>query len=288
MLITLGGSDAENVTGKVVEALKLLPDINALIVVGGSNPHLVSLQTTIPGPSSSFRLVVDAKNMPYLMAWANVAVAAGGSTVWELAFMGLPTLVLLLADNQRGVVASMDAGQVARRTEPGRIHNDLIHFIANPELRRQMSARGRELVDGQGVEPSHHRHRQVNRQTGHEMRLTKIIVTGASGFLGTHLLGVAQSLCPTARVLPIHSPRRGGIDLTDRNGSELLARHVHPTNPSSSLLIHAAAAVDWHSIDGLLKNAMMAHNVATWAKANDIGFSVLVSTCKRLPSLEQG
>ncbi|HVS54019.1 MAG TPA: NAD(P)-dependent oxidoreductase [Opitutaceae bacterium] len=115
------------------------------------------------------------------------------------------------------------------------------------------------------------------------MQLTEIIITGASGFLGSQLQAIAQSHCPAARIVAIGSPKQGGIDLTDSNCFENLAKRVRLKNPESSLLIHTAAAVDWHSIDGLLKNAAMAHNIAAWAKANDIAFSILVSSVSVYP-----
>src|ERR1035437_492179 len=101
VLVTMGGSDPDNVTGKVIQALKQFSEIETKVVIGGSNPHVQSLQSSIIHHPSSIQLVVDANNMPELMAWADVAIAAGGSTSWELAFMGLPSLVCTLADNPR-------------------------------------------------------------------------------------------------------------------------------------------------------------------------------------------
>ena len=45
--------------------------------------------------------------MPELMAWADVGVSAGGLTSWELAFMGLPGIVIVTAANQTGVAAAL-------------------------------------------------------------------------------------------------------------------------------------------------------------------------------------
>jgi UDP-2,4-diacetamido-2,4,6-trideoxy-beta-L-altropyranose hydrolase len=162
VLVTLGGADPENVTSKVVAALCAL-DVEARIVVGGGNPHLAALQRQLADPSSRgarprTELVVDACNMPELMAWADVAVSAGGSTLWEMAFMGLPSIVILLADNQRGYA------ELARRTGVGvclgwhaevtalDIGSALSRLCLDHAGRSRVSAQLRQLVDGQGTQ----------------------------------------------------------------------------------------------------------------------------------------
>jgi len=49
ILVTLGGADPDNVTAKVIEALAQFADVEAVVVVGGANPHLESLQTLAAG-----------------------------------------------------------------------------------------------------------------------------------------------------------------------------------------------------------------------------------------------
>jgi UDP-2,4-diacetamido-2,4,6-trideoxy-beta-L-altropyranose hydrolase len=153
VLVTLGGTDPDNVTGKVVEALRTLP-VEAKIVVGGSNPHFDSLSSVVRPPSS---VICDVPNMPELMAWADIAVSAGGSTTWELAFMGLPGLAVVLADNQKDVVRRLDdeSVSVALGTHTvltnKHISNTLQSLIDDNSRRTRMSQCGRLLVDGAGV-----------------------------------------------------------------------------------------------------------------------------------------
>ncbi len=151
VLVTLGGSDPDNVTSKVIEALDGW-DIEAKLVIGGSNPHLETLGTDVRRSKFAVELVVDANNMPELMTWADVAITAGGTTAWELAFMGVPMLVVLIAATQRNFVASIGAAQLAHITSPDRIAESLPAFLSNTDDRRQMSLRGQKLVDGYGVE----------------------------------------------------------------------------------------------------------------------------------------
>ena len=156
VLVTLGGSDPDNVTFEIVEALQYLSEFEIKIVVGGSNPHVEQLKSEIDNRESKIELVVNATNMPQLMAWADVAISSGGTTVLELCFMGLPSLVLVLADNQNDMAASLaDLGAAVNLglaydvdlKMAGDVVQDL---IADQERRANMSERGRLLVDGLG------------------------------------------------------------------------------------------------------------------------------------------
>jgi len=103
VLVTMGGSDPDNVTLKVIQALHQvdMDGLEAIVVVGGSNPNYEELQSAVQDSRFPIRLESNVTNMPERMAWADVAVSAGGSTSWELAFMGVPILNLILAENQQ-------------------------------------------------------------------------------------------------------------------------------------------------------------------------------------------
>ena len=156
VLMTLGGSDPDNVTGKVVEALRGL-NVEARIVVGGTNPHIERLRAGI-GNLKNSELIVDATNMPELMVWADIAVAAGGSTCWELAFVGLPSLVLVLGEDQSKIATALQKHGVAEnlgwayQVSEERIQQTLEGLLTDANRRREMSASGRRMVDGAGAQ----------------------------------------------------------------------------------------------------------------------------------------
>ena len=158
VLVTLGGADPDNVTGKVIQALACLRDVEAVVIVGGSNPNLTSLQSAIRNSQSAIRLVVDIANMPELMTWADVGVSAGGFTSWELAFMGLPSIVIVIAANQTVVAAALDReGVTVNLGEHAQVSVEQIaaalqSVLADSGRRARMSRRGRVLVDGLGVD----------------------------------------------------------------------------------------------------------------------------------------
>ena len=98
ILVTMGGSDPNNLTARVIEAIRQLsnPDLETAVLVGGSNPHLRSVEASIQ--KESMRLIADATNVPELMTWADGAVAGAGTTFWEMCFLGLPGILLVLAE----------------------------------------------------------------------------------------------------------------------------------------------------------------------------------------------
>jgi spore coat polysaccharide biosynthesis predicted glycosyltransferase SpsG len=160
ILVTLGGGDPDNQTLKIVRALKQV-DVDGLetvVVVGASNPHFQGLQSATRNSQSAIRLVRNVTNMSDLMVWADVAVSAGGSTCWEMAFMGLPNVLLVLAENQRGIAEGLAEAGVSlnlgwfKQVMDEHVAEALYGLLGDHNLRQQMSRNGREIVDGVGGE----------------------------------------------------------------------------------------------------------------------------------------
>ena len=114
VLVTMGGSDPDNITALVIEALQSLPgkEIETTVVVGGGNPHFESLELAAGSFTGKMRLEKDVSNMPGLMAWADIAIVGAGTTSWELCLLGLPAILVDLAENQRPVAAELNRLQV--------------------------------------------------------------------------------------------------------------------------------------------------------------------------------
>lgn len=159
ILVTLGGADPGNVTQLVIEALQTLPDsaIEVIVLVGGSNPHGPQLAAAVAAAPTRITLLHDAKNMAELMTWADLAVSAAGSTALELASMGVPMLLLVLADNQApGAERMHRAGAAhslgwARALSPAALAEAVRQLISDPDGRARLARTAQALVDGRGA-----------------------------------------------------------------------------------------------------------------------------------------
>ena len=121
ILLTLGGADAGNLTAKVMDALALLKDraFDVQVLAGPLNPHIDALRRHAAA-TPNMQIHTDVSDPSPLMAWADIAIAAAGTTAWELAFMQTPALLLVAAANQTDVadgIAEFAAGQSLGRAE---------------------------------------------------------------------------------------------------------------------------------------------------------------------------
>jgi UDP-2,4-diacetamido-2,4,6-trideoxy-beta-L-altropyranose hydrolase len=159
VLVTLGGADPDSVTLKVIDALGLVPvmGVEAIVVVGGSNPHLDSLKDAARRSPVSIDLQLNVTDMASLMRWADVAVAAGGTTSWERAAIGLPGLTLVLAENQQQVAVECATRGLSENLgwhsdiTPVVLAERLERLIRDSAARRNMATRGRSTADGCGA-----------------------------------------------------------------------------------------------------------------------------------------
>lgn len=160
VLVTLGGSDPQNHTLEVIHSLQQVTttELEAIIVVGDNNLHWDVLEEAIGRGRVPMRLVRAVENMPELMAWADLAVSAAGTTVWELMFMGLPCFLLAVAENQRLIAESSAAEGTAVHVDCGVERWDALlaagvsRLAKDSERRHLLSIRGREMVDALGAE----------------------------------------------------------------------------------------------------------------------------------------
>lgn len=159
ILITMGGGDFHNQTLKAIRAVEQLKVENLQVkaIIGASNPHFAGLQKAVENSSVHIELIVGAENMSELMAWADICVSAAGSTCWETAFMHLPSVLIVTAENQTGIADGLDNRNFAvnlgwfEQVSETDLSKNSSEILLDKKRRREMSEAGREIVNGSGV-----------------------------------------------------------------------------------------------------------------------------------------
>lgn len=158
VLITAGGGDSENIAGRILERL-YSKEYSFHVVSGRFHPCFRELEA-MGRAHDNICIHHDVKDMAALMRRCQAAVTAGGSTVYELAALGVPFICFSYAENQEALTEYVGrrriggfAGAWHKNREGtceavGRLFEEL---AADPLLRRSYSAAGREMTDGRGA-----------------------------------------------------------------------------------------------------------------------------------------
>lgn len=110
LFIFFGAADRENLTGRAIAAFQRLqrPDVQVDVVISSGSRHESSLRRQIAG-HPNIHMNVGLPSLAPLLAEADLAIGAGGATAWERLCLGVPTLVVTLAENQRPVTENLHA-----------------------------------------------------------------------------------------------------------------------------------------------------------------------------------
>lgn len=160
IVVTLGGGDAENVTSRVLEAFELISadGLEVVVLAGAHNPYLPELQRRVQLLGDKFTLELDRRDMPSLLAHCDLAVCGAGATCWEMAYMGVATLPIILASNQERIAAAIDEHGIGRSLgwhhslDTRAVARAIQEVLGNAGELTAMQARARSLFDGKGAE----------------------------------------------------------------------------------------------------------------------------------------
>lgn len=158
LLITMGGVDQRNATGKVLDLLsrcEVPADLRITVVMGSNAPWLAQVQAQAAEMSHPTQVLDSVNNMAQLMAESDLCIGAAGSTAWERCALGLPTLVLILAANQESGAMALHAhgaAYFASGIEQLRIQlTALFSSEKQSAVLRSMSKDAAKLTAGDGV-----------------------------------------------------------------------------------------------------------------------------------------
>lgn len=159
ILVSMGGADKYNATQRVLEQLDDvgLPDeARITVVLGRHSPYLAQVREQAGRNSVSTQVIVDARDMAGLLSEADVAIGGGGITAWERCCLGVPSLVVVLADNQRDVARELDrlgaAESIGEVDDLDTRLGPALQRLRNPATLLAMSAAASSIVDGLGTD----------------------------------------------------------------------------------------------------------------------------------------
>lgn len=159
LLITMGGVDKDNATGLVLRALitcDIPHDCEVTVVMGAHAPWLKEVQEQAKQIPWKTDVCVNVKNMAQLMADSDLAIGAAGATSWERCCLGLPTIMVVLAENQQTIAQNLkkaaavdilaDSKQITYHLS--RILN---YMLQSPCSLINMSQSAANITDGKGI-----------------------------------------------------------------------------------------------------------------------------------------
>ena len=158
ILVFFGGVDADNYTGRAVKALAglSLEDVVVDVVIGAQHP--CREQIRVACSISMFNFYVQTDQLAELMSAADISIGAGGSATWERCCLGLPVLVMSLANNQIEIakaVGLLGIGQYLASDVADDVllfRNAILDLLKSSKRLLEFSKNAHVIVDGLGIE----------------------------------------------------------------------------------------------------------------------------------------
>lgn len=157
ILVTFGGSDKNNLTGKVLGILEKIYAKGVVVLLGSSNPNIKQINERLRRSRLSVKIVVDAENVVDYMLEAKVAIHAAGTTSWELAYLGIPSICFILAENQEPIAKELEKSGFSynmgwyNKFSERKLQLTLGRMLGDLQLLKRMARKGQSLIDGKGT-----------------------------------------------------------------------------------------------------------------------------------------
>lgn len=159
LLIALGGVDKDNITQRVLAALNRTDFGQALdvtIVLGPNAPWRDSVVSEAAKAKYQTRVLSSVSDMATLMANADIAIGAAGSTSWERCALGVPTILVILAENQKTIGGRLSDAGAATLLELNddfevMLNSSLGLLLNNKHARNEMIENAACICDGKGA-----------------------------------------------------------------------------------------------------------------------------------------
>jgi spore coat polysaccharide biosynthesis predicted glycosyltransferase SpsG len=157
VLVTMGGVDKDNVTHQVLEALNACSfpaDMRIVVVMGPQAPWRPRVEQAAQHMRYPTRVLAGVDNMARLMVDSDLGIGAAGSTTWERCCLGLPTIQMVLAHNQKEVAEALERlGAVTSVSATGNTLDLLRRSVRSSSVAKMqmLSERAAQICDGRGA-----------------------------------------------------------------------------------------------------------------------------------------
>ena len=158
ILLTFGGGDDHGATLFCLKAIQFLgEDVERVVLLSSMNSRKEEIFTWCREGRNNIRIVMDAEETAPYMASADLAITAGGMTVFEMAVLGIPVLIMQIADNQVPITRvwqqcgyGIDLGHLDQLRQETLLQ-ETISLMQDAGRRQSMSTAGQAMVDGEGT-----------------------------------------------------------------------------------------------------------------------------------------
>jgi len=155
--IMFGGTDPRGSTARIAKALENISDkIQINLIMGPGFSGGDTLNKALSKINRKFNLLFDPSNIIKIMENTDIAITAAGITLYELASIGVPSIVIPQVEHQRDIAKAFKKAEACINMKKSwnnmLIYKNTVMLMESKLLRKKLSENARSLVDGRGTQ----------------------------------------------------------------------------------------------------------------------------------------
>lgn len=157
-LVSMGGSDPDNTTLSVLKAMHDAQITQAIeVIIAKDSAHKKSIEQYIKQMNASVTIHSQVNDMAHMMAQADIAIGAAGTTSWERCCLALPSIILITEANQQYIASALEHHQCIINLGDIKLFDEqkmvqALHNIKDQKLRHSLAQKSATICDGQGAQ----------------------------------------------------------------------------------------------------------------------------------------
>lgn len=308
ILVAFGGTDPQNLTSKILESLAQIdwitvPSID--VIMGGQSPYIDEIDKKIKNYPLKVSIAIDVSDMAERILTADLAIGAAGSTTWERCCLGLPTILIECAENQREICERLSKrgvviliGNTASISHK-HITKAIEQILRSKKLWQQMSSKSFMVTNGLGTKRTAIELNLPKSREGLSIRLRPVTLNDAELLYKwqsnpltrkyAHNQGIpsmnehnkwlqqqTQRLYSLTELI-LHGEDPAGVirldpDSTEKRLTYLITIYVAPDKYRLGIAKNALSIIHWFLPFAVLKAEVNKDNIASHALFESAGF----------------